>query len=513
MASKNDKHLQPSSGERATAKARHSNPFVYFGTLAILVITIIAFVVAPSLGSGAGGGDALSFGSWDNKSIAFAQGSYFAGQVQQVKSQLEAQGYKDSGDQFFAYQVWRRAFENTAIHMALLSYAQDNGIAVSARFLDEQMAKNPAFVENGAFSRRKFREASAAQKASIRGDIRENALKERFVADSVSIIPTEAEKAFIKAMAQEERSIEYVAFPFSSYPDSARADFARANATLFRKVGLSQITVTASAKEAQAIAARVVSGALSFEDAAKNHSKDQYATRSGDMGERFAWELRNEIKDPAKLEQLLALPEGGVSEVFETVSGSWAFYRVNKAAVEADLASQQIIASAGDYIKRYEKGMIEDYALKAAESFIKEAGTDFESAAATRGLSIKSTSPFPINYGGALDLGYFALFKAFNASGLPELAGADRSETFFQTAFSLSPGKVSSAVVLNDNAIVMRVKEIVGADESSLGLIDYYYSSVLQESLSRNLADGIVKSPRLKDNFLDTFLKAFASAN
>lgn len=460
-----------------------------------------------------GEGDTLSFGSWNGKSIAFAQGSYFATQVQAVKTQLESQGYSDSGDQFFAYQVWRRAFENTAIHMALLSEAQASGIAVSNSFLDAQMASHPAFIEDGAFSRRRFREATTAVKASIRSEIRENALKERYVADAVSILPSNAEKNFIKAMAQPERAIEYVAFPFSSYPDSARLDFARANAGLFSKTALSKLTITSNAKEAADILAKVRNGTLSFEDAAKNYSKDQYASRGGDMGERYAWELKADFKDASALDAVVALSAGAVSDVYETSTGSWSFYKVNQAAAQPDFSASALVSSAGDYINRFEKGLVEDYFLKRAADFANAAASDFGSAAASQSLTVKSTSSFPLNYGGALDLGYFSLFNTLDTSNSPELNGADRNEAFLLAVFSLGSGELSKPLVLNDNVLVLRVSEIRSAEESTLGLIEAYYPSVLQESLSRDLASGIMKSPKLKDNFLDTFLRVFASAN
>jgi peptidyl-prolyl cis-trans isomerase D len=512
MALKNDKQQQPSSGDREP-KTRHGNPFVYFGTIAILVITIIAFVVAPSLGSGMGEGDTLSFGSWDGKSIAFAQGSYFAEQVQAVKTQLESQGYSDTGDQFFAYQVWRRAFENTAIHMALLSEAQASGIAVSNSFLDEQMASHPAFIEDGAFSRRRFREATTAVKAGIRTEIRESALKERYVADAVSILPSTAEKDFIKNMAQPERAIEYVAFPFSAYPDSARLDFARANAALFNKTSLSKVTITSNAKEASEILAKVRGGTLSFEDAAKNYSKDQYASRGGDMGERYAWELKADFKDASALDAVVALGSGAVSEVYETSTGSWSFYKANQAAAQPDFGAATLLSSAADYINRFEKGLVEDYFLKSAADFASAAGSDFSSAAASRSLTVKSTASFPLNYGGALDLGYFSLINKLDTTNNPELNGADRNEAFLLEVFSLGTGELSKPLVLNDNVLVFRVAQISGAEESSLGLIEAYYPSVLQESLSRDLASGIMKNPKLKDNFLDTFLRVFANSN
>lgn len=513
MASKNDKHLQPSSGDHAAPKPHHGNPFVYFGTVVILIITVIAFVVAPSMGSGGGSGSTLSFGSWNGKAIAFAQGGYFADQVQQVKNQMEAQGYTDNGDQYFAYQVWRRAFENTAIHFALLDISKESGMAISEGSLDAKMAQDPAFVENGAFSRRKYREASASYKSNIRSSIRDSYMKDRFVADTVSVFPSTAETDFIKSMALAQRSVEYVAFPFSAYPDSAKLDFARNNAASFRKIRLSRITITSNVKEAGEVLSRVKAGSLSFEDAAKNYSKDAVASKGGDLGSRYAWELKGDFKDATALEAVFRLPLGAFSEVYESVSGSWVFYRIDDTVSEPEYASADLVRTVTEYINRYEKGLIEDYAVKTAEDFAAAAQADFVGTAASRSLSVKSTNSFPLNYGAALDLGYFSLLGKLDTTGNPELAGADRNEKFLQTVFSLKAAELSAPVLLNDYAIVMRVKEISNADESALGLISAYYSGVLQESISRELAEGIMKDPKLKDNFMDTFLRVFSPAN
>lgn len=511
MAPKTEKHTQPSPAEKPAPK--HSNKFVYYGTIVIFVISALAFIVAPSLGNGSSSGDKFVFGTWNGKEIGYAQGGYFASQVEQVKSQLEAQGYSDTGDQFFAYQVWRRAFENTVLHTALLDFARSSGMAVSPSYLDKAMARNEAFQENGAFSRRRYRDASAAYKATIRTGILETTLKDRYVADAVSVVPSSAESAFIKAMGGSERIVEYVAFPFTAYPDSERLAYAQANPASFRRLSLSRITVTSSLKDAQVVLDRIRSGALSFEDAAKNHSKDAYATKGGDMGQRYAWELKGDFKDAASLDALLALPVGEISPVYETVAGSWVIFRVDTAVADPDYSSADLIRTVTEYLNAYEKGRIEDWVLAQAGEFAAAAAADFPGTAASRSLAVKETNAFPLNYGGAFNLGYFSLFGTLDATDKPELSGADSNEAFLTAAFSLQPGQVSQPIVHNNHALVLRVKEIRSAEESSLGLIDAYYPGVLQDSLGRDMADSILKSPSLKDNFLTTFSRIFASGN
>ena len=510
MASNNDKNTKQDSG---TTVKRHNNPFVYFGTVAILIITIIAFVLVPSLGGGAGDSGGLNFGSWGNKPIAFAQGSYFASQVQATKNQLEQQGYRDTGDQFFAFQVWRQAFENTATHFGLLDYATSNGISASDDFLDKQMARYPAFIEDGVFSRRKFREASNAFKLSVRQEIKETTLKQRYVGDIVSVETSSAEKAFIKSMAQYERSLEFIAFPFTAYPDTERLAFAAANPDNFRRVRLSKVTLTSTAKEAEEVLGRVRSGALSFEEAARNHSKDAFASKGGDMGWQYAWEIRSDLKDPALATELLALPAAGVSKVYETVAGSWAFYRIDEAAVLADPGSEDLLRTVTDYMNRFERGSIEEWSIGLAKDFSAEATNNFRGAASARGLAVKETNAFPLNYGGAFNLGYFALLDTLDTQSNPELSGANTNETFLKAVFSLEAGQISEPVILNNSVIVARVLEIRPADESTLGLIEAYYPSIVQDGLGRELTNSILQSPKLTDNFFPAFSLAFSSGN
>lgn len=508
MATTNDKHAKPDSGE----KRRKGNPFIYIGTVVLLIITIVAFVFVPAAGSAGSTAD-MTFGSWNGKPIAFVQGGYFSTQVQQIKAQLEQQGYKDTGDQFFAYQVWRRAFENTAVHYALLDYARKAGIAVSESYIDKQITESPAFLENGTFSRRKYREATNSFKLSLRKDIEASALKNRYVADAVAFTPSKAEIGFLKAMAQSQRVVEYVAIPFSVYPDEERIAYAKANPASFKRVRLSKVTISSSKKEAEQVLAKVSSGSLSFEESAKNHSKDEFASKGGDMGSRYVWELKGELKNAADLDAMLGLSKGAVSPVYETFTGSWSFYRVEELAVEPDYASADLIKSVSDYLNRNEKGRIEDWVVKAAGAFATAANVDFNAAATANGYAVKETKPFPLNYGKALDVGYFSLLGALDTTDLPELNGADSSESFLTAVFSLEAGKVSAPLVLNDYAIVARVKEIRTADEGELGLLEAYYPTVVQQSISTELATAVMKDPAFEDNFIAAFTQFFIQSN
>jgi len=509
MASSKDKHVQPES----SVKRPRGNSFVYIGTVVLLVITVIAFVFVPASGSVVSG-DELTFGSWNGKAIAFVQGGYFSTQVQQTKAQLESQGYSDTGDQFFAYQVWRQAFENTAVHLALLDYAQDAGIAISPDQIDILMIQNESFLEDGKFSKRKYREASNTFKLALRKEIENSALKNRYVNDMVSILTSKAELDFLAELARSQRIVEYVAFPFSLYPDAERIAYAKANPALFRRVRLSSVTLSSSQKEAGQILAKVRDGSLSFEEAAKNHSKDAYASKGGDMGSSFIWKLTGSLKNSSDFDAILALAKGEISPVYETITGSWAFYRVEEQAIEPDFASADLLASVTEYLDRNEKGRIEDWTVALADTFLATATTKgFEPAAIAAGLVIKETAPFPLNYGKALDIGYFSLLGSLDTTDLVELQGADTNKAFLEAVFSLSAGQISKPVIMNDHAVIARVKEIKTADDGDIGMLTMYYPTVVQQNISNELGANVLADEKLKDDFLTAFMSVYATTN
>ena len=164
-------------------------------------------------------------------------------------------------------------------------------------------------------------------------------------------------------------------------------------------------------------------------------------------------------------------------------------------------------------MNRFERGSIEDWSIGVAKDFSVDAADNFRSAASARGLAVKETNAFPLNYGGAFNLGYFALLDSLDTQSNPELSGANTNEAFLKAVFSLEAGQISEPVILNNSVIVARVLEIRSADESTLGLIDAYYPSIVQDGLGRELTNSILQSPKLTDNFFPAFSLAFSSGN
>lgn len=482
------------------------NTFVYVGTIIILVIVVVAFIFVPSARGPSDVGRLPDFGTYAGTPIRYEQGGYMARQVQAINDQLKSYGYDQSGNQFFAFQVWKGAFDRTVVHTALLHEARKAGITVSEDRLNEAILEAPDFQEEGKFSLERYRETSEARKLAIRTSLREEILKNYILEDALSLRPSSREIAFIQSMAREERVIEYVVLPFSAFSDEQKAAFGRDNPAKFRRIDLSRITLN-DEKEAGTILAAVKQGSQSFEEAAKAHSKDAWAEKGGASGSRWGYELEAELAQAQDAQTLLSLKAGEISPVFKTAAGSWAFFRAEAPAAEPDFNSSDTLKAVWEYMNKWERGKIEDAAILRGKDFaVDAAARGFTSAASSYGLTVRQAGPFPLAYGEPFSGGSAALFRKLSGEGLE---GASTSEKFMTSAFTLGAGAVSEPVLLKDAAVVLRVKEIRPADDSGVQLIEFYYPYLFAQAREIELYEKFLASPELKDNFSTAFFQIF----
>jgi len=175
------------------------------------VLTIIAFVIIPGISTGtSGGGTNPSFGSWNGVPIQYSAGSYFADQVSQINEYLRQQGLNETQSQLYAYQVWRMAFQNTAVRTAILDSVKRSGMRVSEETIDEEIAKMAQFQVDGKFSIEKYNSTPLATRISLRDRIREDMLIQNYYNDLMSVSPSTMEMEFVASMAKPQRSIQYI---------------------------------------------------------------------------------------------------------------------------------------------------------------------------------------------------------------------------------------------------------------------------------------------------------------
>lgn len=502
---------KPVKKDSETSRKGNKSTFQYIGIIVILVITVVAFVFVPSTAGGSSSTN-MQFGSFDGQAITYTQNTnnYFAKQVQNYNEAMKQQGLNDQNYQFFAYQVWRQAFESTVTHVAMIDTVKKAGFGLSETFLDDKMAENAAFQENGKFSPRLYRETTMSAKLAVRDSIREDSYISQYTDDIYALKPSSKEIAFIKDIAKDLRTVEYAAVPLANYPDSEVSAWANNNGKLFRRLKLSRITLTTSEADAQKLLKQIKGDTLAFDEAAKSHSTDTYASQGGSMGLRYVYDIQSELDKKDDVEALAALKAGEVSAIYKTTTGSWAFFKAESAAIQADLADPAVLRDVRSYMLRSERGKLEDWAMAEAKLISTAPAADFEALCKKKSLATASVGPFPLNYGDVDFAAYgqrIPLFKQVNTGSDPLLEQVSTNEAFLTAAFSLAPGSVSQPFVLGNSVLVIKVKEQSTATEDELATLSLYYPYFFQQKTTAEINELFLKSPLLKDNFSTMFFK------
>ena len=491
------------------------NPGIYAGTIVVLVIVVIAFVFVPMGGAGRGSissnGNSLNFGNYAGTPITYGQGTYMAMQVRDLNDRLRQQGLTEDNYQLFAYQVYRGAFERTVLRLAALDAVKEAGDSVTEPWIDKKVVQSQAFQENGKFSAQKYHDATLAEKLNVRNELRDDQLYQTFLTDALSTSPSSKEIAFVKDMAKDTRTIQYVALPLSKYPDSEVEAWGKAHADLFRSLSLSRITIESSESDAKRLLKNIQDGKTTFDAAAKASSKDAFASKGGVEGPKYFYEFSAELAVKADAEKIAALKSGELSPVLKTAAGSWAFFKADAAPAPADPSQGSVVAAVRSYLNGRERGVIEDWAVAQAKT-LSASSKDFDAGAKKAGVAVKTFGPFALNYGDAAVSLYgqtAPLFKSVSTKDNPELAGAATNEKFLSSAFSLAAGAVSEPLILGDNVIVLRVKEAGTLKDNETAMIDFYYPYFFQSGASGEIRDLFLKSPKLKDEFQGVFFKYF----
>jgi len=333
--------------------------------------------------------------------------------------------------------------------------------------------------------------------------VRDSIITNMFIGDITGLKTPMDEGSFIAAMSSPQRTFDMVSFPISSYPDSEIASHVRANPALFRIVHLSRITVN-SEREARQIYTSIRDGNETFEDAARNKSRDYYAENSGDTGSRLVFELLPEIPDEQTREQIINLSWGELSNVVKISDSIWVIFRAEEPIRSADTNDPVIMGRIRDYLTNYERGRAEDWLINEAEKFIASTlSTDFDSAVNDRVMVKQTFGPLPLNYGNV------SFFPSVSSSGVAELSSAGYNDVFWQTCFSTPLGLPSRPIVLGNNVIVLLPLEQTAADEEDFSFIQMYYMYWLTQSFDQDIRTYFMYNGKLNDRFWETFSRLF----
>lgn len=515
MAVQNTKPTTGTHGDNTVPVLKRSikNPFLFGGTVVLLVITVVAFVFLPASGGIGDDQQAPSFGKYAGKPVSYVTGGYFAGQVQQINDYLRQQGLSDANFSLYAYQVWKTAFESTVLRVAVIDEAKSSGFHITQDALDRAVAENDAFKVDGKFSPQTYRATPMTRKMEIRETTAEDLYVKRFYSDIYTASPSKAETDFIAGMGANRRSIDYVAIPVNSIPDSELSTWASSRTELFGKVSVSRITMTSSEADIKKVLKQVQDKVLSFEDAAKSHSKDAWADKDGDPGVIFYHDYASWFEKQEDAKAISVIPVGELSPVYKIADKTWAFFRVNAALQPAVLEDPAVKAEVRNYIAANERGMMETWALDKGKEFSQIASAGFAPAAKKAGYSVKSSGLFPINFNSPSFTAYgqrIPLLEPLDLQKAPELQDAPQNEAFFKAVFSATEGQVAEPILLGDSVLVYTVKETSQGKPEDATMVAFSYPYFYQGTLDADIRARFLKNnPKFKDEFEATFAKFF----
>lgn len=479
--------------------------FLWFGAVFILILAVITFVFIPTT-SGASGSSTLVFGKWNKKNVEYVQDSFFIRQFQNLSEQMQNQGQQVN--QFTYYQIMQSAFTSAIIRFAILEELEKAGYLMPTQLVDRTLV-NYYLDSNGQYSASLYQQTPELTRSTRRKQIQEELTAQRFLTDTFGNSSqmygykvSTKELDFLKTSASPERSFSYVAFSTDTYPDAQSLAWAKNNASLFIKYNLSAIVVDTEAV-AKKVSQSIANNEITFEDAVTTYSNQSGTDTTGKITRSFAYEVQTLFSNKNDLESVTSLTSGQLSPIVKTTN-SFAIVRCDGDAVQPNFDDETILSSIKSYMKTNEKGIIQDYFVSYAKDFTNKARADgFAPAASANKLDVKTTSAFCLNYGNN------DILTPVPIESNIELSSVVNNENFFKVAFALKANEVSEPIIADPYVLVLQLLEEKTADQQNLEMLPYLYSYYANSWSQNALSNAILKSPKFKDNFMETYLKYF----
>jgi len=507
---KNSRGQEEESLGSGVSKKFKQNPALYIGSVVILVLVVFIFLFAELLGGGAGrdSGD-WTFGYYDKTPISWVHGNTFTQYHRNISNYYQSQGV-DPNDSRFSSQIFRQAFERTVLDTAILKTMKSSNYIVPDKTVDRNVAQLPQFQENGRFSRALYNQMSESNRRILWRQIQEDLIKKMYYDNIFGLLIPASEAEFIAKMVSPVRSFDMVSFSVDNYPYSEYLDFAEENTELFRSIHLSKITIN-SEREAKRLLELLKDGSLLFEDVAISQSMDFYAERGGDMGSRFFYELDQEIPSVFDRDTIVNMEKGQLSEVIN-MGDNWSIFRVEEELTEPDFTNDAIMDTVRSYVRNFQRGRMEDWAIAQANEFIEAANeSSFDSVANLWSLNKQSFGPLPINFG-SLDLFSSQEKYSLESFSLPgiDLHNMARNENFWKIAFSTEINTLSEPFVQGNNVIVFLPTQQEEADVEIIDSITLMYLSYYLNNITDQLLlQYFLNHEKMEDNFWDVYFRIF----
>jgi len=506
---------------------------ITIGGVIILILSVITFVFIPAVGGGQAV-DKKVLGKWKKKGLENTPDGLFIHQYRTLYTLIEQQGYiSDKNQQPQFQQFINRHIAHSAFLAAMVELAAQEEVLQAGFFLPNKSINKalvPFYADaNGIYSAKRYEQTPEQQKLIYRKTVINYLTAQRYIEDifgtydkKLGLKISAAESAFIKSMAQKERTFSYVVFEESQFPKDKIREYGTAHADLFAEHHLQLITFTAQ-DEANKILQALQKGELKFEDAIVTHSTKTGTDSTGELYAPYRTTINKTFPESQDLDTVLKLGVDQLSPVVKTQSG-YAIVKCTAPITPADFSVAETEDRVFDYMKENERGIIEDYLEKQAQTFVSDAkqqiaADNFARIAAKRNLVVQTTNPLGLNYGN------ISILPHVTSQSDTAFASAEKNETFFKQLFKLKKGEISEPIILDSSIVVMQLKEETdttdeaqNAAESSYNQYTsswYYQYPVTFFSFQQlpwgqqTFIDSILKSPHFTDNFDDAMKYSF----
>lgn len=489
--------------------------FTTIGSIIILIISFIAFILPSSLGSAAGQQEKQVFGKYKNKQVVYEKDSDFVANLQAVFQSYQ-QNYGREPESNMYYDLYKMAFENTIAQFAYEDDVKASGYVVSEEAINRKI--RAIFEdENGDFDYNLYRSSDSEAIKAYKTQMMKSAMSNRFTEDlfgsnsdilaGVSLYgikESDAELNFLQDFDMDKRAFNLVAFKKSDYPSEEIVKFAKSNTAKFNRYDMSIITFEDKSAADKAVA-DISKGTKTFEDVATETGSTSYKDAEGKLAYPYYYQYRleNLFSNKADVAILSGLALNEVSSVIELNSGYAIFKRLGDPTLP-NFEDEGVIKDVSTYLNTYEGTMIEEYYINLAKTFIDTAkASDFDAACAKMNLTKTEVPEFSMNFGNS------SFGTAIN-SNLPGLKFADTNETFLKTAFTLKDNEISSPMVMRDDAstgYVIVIQYTPKDPEPTEGEYDAkpfiaYQISTYDKVASQNC---VMKSKFVVDDFFATY--------
>lgn len=481
--------------------------FTTVGSIIILIISFIAFVLPSQLGSGQESTKKV-FGKYKSREIVYEKDSDLVNNLQSIQNNFyNTYGREHDNSEF--YQNFYNAFKTTVSQYAYEEAAKKAGYVVSEETVNRELRSY--FVdETGNFSKALYDETDKDAIVRIKQQMLQAGYSNRVTEDLFGttsigesslygLKESDAELDFLSNFDSNQRAFNMISLDKSTYPDEEVLAFANKNANLFTKYNLSVITF--SDKAAADKAAKKLANGTSFEEVAKE-GFTSFCDSEGKLIYPYYYNYRLSmiLNDSADLSKITALSKDAVSDVIELTDG-FAIFKNLDAEEKANFEDEATFKDVRTYVSSYESPMIEDYFIAKANEFKSLAtSTSFDNACAELGLTKIDVPAFSLNYGGSS-------FGTSVNSTLPGLTFADTNETFLKTAFTLKENEVSSPIVMTDQSAgcVIVLQYVPTTQEDSSVDMKAFLAYQIQSYDNIAAANNLLKSKFVTDNFRATY--------